>query len=247
MVVAAAVWAESFRNSHASFLQRNLVALVSSAVTPKHPLLKGFDQILRVDPFPELVDNSFLLLHVWDLTSYDKVVYVDVLSVFVESVTRLFTEYHAFAAAPAVYPTDKFSADVMVIQPNSTMAADMVARASSWVKRGSWDRSCEAFLNDYFWDWYESSSKHRLPIGFHTDFWFKSGMAHYFNPFRIVHFDHRAKPWGPPTLFNVAERKRMLRLWYTTLCQLDNTLLPPDFRQKCSRYGKRRRTNALAA
>ncbi len=238
MALAAAAWAESYKTTHASSVYRKLIALVASSMDVKNPLLQGFDEVIAVEPFAELgnkADKSFLVFHVWNLTAYRKVVFVDVLSLFVESITILFTDYEAFGAVPAVYPTDRFSADVMVIEPSSSTLTDMLAHASEWLPKGSWDHSAEAFLNEYFWDWYQSPAKHRLPIGFHTDFYFKSGMTHYFKPYRIIHFDRRAKPWASPTNFNNYERKQFLRMWYTSLCRV-KIGVPAEEQTKCLKY-----------
>ncbi|CAE7648244.1 GYG2, partial [Symbiodinium microadriaticum] len=55
-------------------------------------------------------NSQFLKLNIWNLTCFEKVVYLDADTMIVEPIDELFDRDCNFAAAPDVFPPDKFNA-----------------------------------------------------------------------------------------------------------------------------------------
>ena len=100
-------------------------------------------------------------LNCWNLVEYSKVIYIDADCIVLESVDHLFEISTTFAAAPDVFPPDKFNAGVMVIVPNRSVYYDMLRRIDDIV---SYDNGDTGFLNLYFKDWFSSNSTNSSPV-----------------------------------------------------------------------------------
>ena len=78
---------------------------------------------------------------------------------------QLFNIPVSFAAAPDVFPPDKFNAGVLVIQPNEAVFQDMVSRIAVLPSHDGGDTG---FLNSYFPTWFSQSADSRLSFGYNA-------------------------------------------------------------------------------
>ena len=141
--------------------------------------------------------NTFTKLRVWELTDYDKLVYLDADTIVLQNVDDLF-ERPAFAAAPDFFLPDRFNSGVMVLRPAHETFERMMSLLFS---RSSYDGGDQGFLNAFMADWYSWPVSHRLPAGYN--------MQHFIYQFlrghptvaeqieheaKIVHYSVQ-KPW----------------------------------------------------
>lgn len=135
-------------------------------------------------------------LHLWNLTEFTKVVYLDADILVLQSVDELF-ERPGFAAAPDLMPPDTFNSGVMVIEPDASVHTALLEKLSSLPSHDGGD---QGFLNSFFSDWYASSAAQRLPVRFNM----QQHMAWLYPPAwtmvqspAVIHFCGGAdrKPW----------------------------------------------------
>lgn len=163
------------------------------------------------------VQAELTKLHVWNLTRFQKVVYLDADTLVVANIDELFTLPCSFAAAPDIFPPDRFNAGVMVIEPNAQVFRDMLAAVGNLP---SYDGGDTGFLNSFFPLWYDngvgpttatsaptptavSMTFVRLPFGYNAQrtlhvFTYKKqpGYWNAIKPLKIIHFSSSPKPWN---------------------------------------------------
>jgi len=76
-------------------------------------------------------NSEYLKLNIWNLVAFEQIVYLDADTLILENIDELFDRDCAFAAAPDVFPPDKFNAGVMVIRPDAGVFADMMSKVTS--------------------------------------------------------------------------------------------------------------------
>mmetsp|Transcript_2362 Transcript_2362/g.7139 ORF Transcript_2362/g.7139 Transcript_2362/m.7139 type:complete len:254 (-) Transcript_2362:8-769(-) len=151
-------------------------------------------------------DSGYTKLQLWGLhDAYDKVVYIDVDAVVRENVDDLFALDADLAAAPDVFPPDKFNAGVLVVKPDAATHARLLALAPT---APSHDGGDTGFLNHCFPAWFagDSSSRlARLPFQYNaqrTLYWMTHAAAPGYwdavKPIKILHFSSAPKPWQAP-------------------------------------------------
>ncbi len=111
--------------------------------------------------FPRF-DNVFTKLRAWELTDFDKVVFLDADTLVLQNIDELF-DRPEIAAAPDFFMSDRFNSGVMVLAPSQRTFDRMVKALSS---ADSYDGGDQGFLNSYFENWYGMSVEHRLPAGY---------------------------------------------------------------------------------
>lgn len=117
------------------------------------------------------------------------------------------------AAAPDIFPPDKFNAGVMVIRPSKTIFEEMMSRLPGSSSKGnvlsaetcpSYDGGDTGFLNSFYPGWYKDMPSYsRLPFGYNAQrfmhhctydkqpkYW-DEGVG----DIRIIHFSSSPKPW----------------------------------------------------
>lgn len=105
-------------------------------------------------------------LHLFRLTQYSKIIFLDADTLVLRPLTALFDLECAFAAAPDIGWPDAFNSGVMVATPSDATFADLIAMMAD---RGSWDGGDQGLLNDYFSDWYRLSFKYNVtPSAYYT-------------------------------------------------------------------------------
>jgi len=162
---------------------------------------------------PGWVNSGYTKLHIWNLTEFDKVVYVDADTIVLQGIDELFKRPTP-AAAPDTFPPDKFNAGVMVICPSKARFDDMQTKIAVLP---SYDTGDTGFLNSYFKDWYTMPAGHRLPFGYNalrTMFWLTAprtrGYWDAVKPLKIIHYCSSPKPWDDPK-----KKGELEMLWWT--------------------------------
>ncbi|CAM9478726.1 unnamed protein product [Hapterophycus canaliculatus] len=168
---------------------------------------------------PSWAEVGYTKIRVWGLVQFDRVVYIDADALVMGNLDELFNREVDFAAAPDVFPPDKFNAGVMVVKPSLSVLEDMRAKVD---KLPSYDGGDTGFLNAYFSDWFSSPSAARLPFAYNalrTVYW----TTHEKNPgyweaiglVKIIHFCSSPKPWEE------SKRKGDLEmLWWQRFVQM---------------------------
>lgn len=162
-------------------------------------------------------------LHLFGLDGYDTILYIDADCLVLKDVSHLLCideedggqttttnankRYGLLAAAPDIFPPDKFNAGVMVLRPSKDVFDDMISRLPQSngdnTKCTSYDGGDTGFLNSYYPQWYSSWPAYsRLSFGINA----QRLMYHYTYQNRpqywdegidlyIVHFSSSPKPW----------------------------------------------------
>lgn len=150
---------------------------------------------------PSWESSEMTKLHIWNLTEYEQVFYIDADCMIVGSIEHMFkeTEDVDFAAAPDVFPPDRFNAGVMIIKPSAERFADLCQALHTLP---SYDGGDTGFLNEYFGDWYSGCAASRLPYAYNCQrilYWFthekRPGYWDSIRDKKIIHFSSSPKPW----------------------------------------------------
>ena len=168
-------------------------------------------------------------LRLFELDSYDTILYIDADCLVLKDISHLLSladgsqtttttttpTTHAnkrrglLAAAPDIFPPDKFNAGVMVLRPSKDVFDDMISRlpcsTDNETKCTSYDGGDTGFLNSYYPGWYSSMpASSRLSFGYNA----QRLMYHYTYQNRpqywdegidnlyIVHYSSSPKPWS---------------------------------------------------
>ena len=149
---------------------------------------------------PGWINAGYTKLHIFNLTQYTKIVYIDADVLVLTNIDELF-ERPGLSAAPDVFPPDKFNAGVLVVEPSSQTFEDMMSQIQTL---SSHDGGDTGFLNSFYPDWFTWDSSHRLPFKYNaqrTMHWLTyKGNPGYWNsvrPISILHFSSNPKPWSP--------------------------------------------------
>ncbi|CDW86810.1 family gt8 [Stylonychia lemnae] len=126
--------------------------------------------------------------------------YIDADCLIMQNPENIFLRDTKFAAAPDVFPPDKFNAG----EPSMKIFTDLISKIQIL---STYDGGDTGFLNAYFPNWFESDSESRLPYGYNaqrTLYWFtikrtdgywkeventKDGII-------IIHYSSSPKPWS---------------------------------------------------
>ncbi|KAL7516021.1 hypothetical protein ACHAWX_001082 [Stephanocyclus meneghinianus] len=170
-------------------------------------------------------------LRIFELDSYDTILYIDADCLVVKDVSHLLdidttasksdesTEtpkrFGLLAAAPDIFPPDKFNAGVMVIRPSKAVFDDMISRlpycdtskgnlTNEIEECKSYDGGDTGFLNSYYPNWYKDMPPYsRLSFGYNAQrFMYHctyDKQPNYWNEgiddLIIIHFSSSPKPW----------------------------------------------------
>ncbi|KAI8098659.1 uncharacterized protein BX664DRAFT_4625 [Halteromyces radiatus] len=149
---------------------------------------------LRLLGRPEL-DITFTKLHLWNLTQYKKVVFLDADTLPLRNVDDLFCRPNFSAAPDAGWP-DCFNSGVFVTEPS---AKDYQGLKDMALEKGSFDGGDQGLLNSYFSSWSTSPSSHRLPFTYNatptSQYSYAPAHQYYVNDIAICHFIGTEKPW----------------------------------------------------
>lgn len=141
-------------------------------------------------PFHTPLDN-FAKLRLWQLTEYEKVVFVDADALMLKNCDKLF-EYPEFCAAPNVYEGladfHRLNSGVFTARPSEQTFSDMMKMLD---RPGVfWRRTDQTFLQEYYPDW------HGLPVFYNMlqYVWFNMPGLWSWEEIFILHYQYE-KPW----------------------------------------------------
>lgn len=144
-------------------------------------------------------NSELTKLHIWNLTQFRKIVYIDADALVLENIDELFNIESKFAASPDIFPPDKFNAGVMVIEPDALLFQEMMTLVGVLPSHDGGDTG---FLNSYFSSWYSGPACSRLPFSYNaqrTLYWFtytkQPGYWDSIKPLKIIHYSSSPKPW----------------------------------------------------
>ena len=165
-------------------------------------------------------------LRLFELDVYDTILYIDADCLVLKDISHLLcideedgeqtaTTTHAkkrrglLAAAPDIFPSDKFNAGVMVLRPSKDVFDDMISRlpqkeSDDTTKCTSYDGGDTGFLNSYYPNWYSSwPAWSRLSFGYNAQrlmyhYTYKNRPQYWdegIDSLNIVHYSSSPKPW----------------------------------------------------
>ncbi|MFC5585489.1 glycosyltransferase [Nitratireductor kimnyeongensis] len=153
--------------------------------------------------------DNFAKLRLWQLTEYERVVFIDADAVVVRNIDRLFG-YPEFSAAPNVYESladfHRLNSGVFVAEPSEATFASMLKRLDA--PDAFWRRTDQTFLQAYFPQW------HGLPVFFNMlqYVWFNLPELWDWNSVSVVHYQYE-KPWERDHP-KAAELGPLIDLWH---------------------------------
>jgi alpha-N-acetylglucosamine transferase len=162
-------------------------------------LAHGRDRLHGIAPFTKggkpafhtPLDN-FAKLRLWQLTEYERIVFLDADTLMVRNCDKLFG-YPEFCAAPNVYESladfHRMNSGVFVAEPSEATFGAMLAALDA--PGAFWRRTDQTFLQHFFPDW------HGLPVTFNMlqYVWFAMPALWDWGSVRIVHYQYE-KPWA---------------------------------------------------
>ena len=190
-----------------------------SALHARAPYTKGNKPAFH-DPL-----GNFCKLSVWQLTRYDRVVFLDADTLVIKNIDKLFG-YPEFSAAPNLYETledmHRLNSGVFVAAPSTDTYDAMLDRLDT--ADVFWRRTDQTFLESYFPDW------HGLPYTYNTlqYVYFNLPQMWRWSSIKVVHYQYE-KPWQEN--HPKADKLRpLIDLWQTVL---DGKSVPSDLVDPC--------------
>ncbi|WP_309083181.1 glycosyltransferase [Chelativorans sp.] len=153
--------------------------------------------------------DNFAKLRLWQLTQYERVVFIDADAIVLRNIDRLFA-YPEFSAAPNVYESladfHRMNSGVFVARPSEDTFRRMLAALDR--PDAFWRRTDQTFLQSFFPDW------HGLPVFFNMlqYVWFNLPELWDWTSISVLHYQYE-KPWEED--HPKAERlKPLIDLWH---------------------------------
>jgi alpha-N-acetylglucosamine transferase len=160
-------------------------------------------------PFHTPLDN-FAKLRLWQLTDYERVVFLDADTLMLRNCDKLFG-YPEFSAAPNVYESladfHRLNSGVFVAKPDPATFARMMQMLDQ--PDAFWRRTDQTFLQSFFPDW------HGLPVTYNMlqYVWFNMPALWDWNEIRILHYQYE-KPWDAANP-RKAQLEPLIALWHS--------------------------------
>jgi alpha-N-acetylglucosamine transferase len=137
--------------------------------------------------------DNFVKLRLWQLSEYEKCVFIDADALVLKNIDRLF-EYPEFSAAPNVYETlgdfHRLNSGVFTARPSAATFDAMLGMLDR--PDAFWKRTDQTFLQTFFPDW------HGLPVfdNMLQYVWFNLPELWDWKSISVVHYQYE-KPWEP--------------------------------------------------
>ncbi|PIC42939.1 hypothetical protein B9Z55_009852 [Caenorhabditis nigoni] len=214
---------------HSSGTNRKIHCLITNEISTsvRQELEAKFDEVTVVDVFnsndsdnlaligrPDL-GVTFTKFHCWRLTQYTKAVFLDADTMVIRNSDELFERPDFSAAADIGWP-DMFNSGVFVFSPSLETYRALVALATS---SGSFDGGDQGLLNEYFSNWRDLPSAHRLPFIYNMtagEFYsYAAAYRKYGAQTKIVHFIGAEKPWSSNTREIGIHKSEHYQQWHT--------------------------------
>ena len=147
---------------------------------------------------------SFTKLRIWEVfdeKEFPLVMYLDADTVVLQDLEHLFlrdVSSLGFAAAPDVFPPDRFNAGVLLLKPSKEVFQEMLSKLALLP---SYDSGDTGFLNAFFPQWFESPSNCRLGFAYNaqrTMYYMTKAKPGYWKaiePIKVLHYSSTPKPW----------------------------------------------------
>ncbi|XP_070173347.1 glycogenin-1-like isoform X4 [Littorina saxatilis] len=179
---------------------------------------------------------TFTKIHCWELTQYQKCVFLDADTLVLQNSDELFDREELSAAPDAGWP-DCFNSGVFVFQPSLETYQRIMAYAQSI---GSFDGGDQGLLNSYFNTWSTQDIQKHLPFIYNVVsqafYSYLPAFTHFRGKIKIVHFIGAIKPWHHP--YNTATKtvttfpetghcQEFLQLWWDLFMELVQPRLDP--------------------
>jgi alpha-N-acetylglucosamine transferase len=212
-------------------------------------LSKSLDN-LKLLGRPDLIE-TFTKINVWNLTQYEKIVFLDADTIVKKNVDDLFSVNAEFSACPDIGWPDCFNSGVFVLKPSKETYSGLLKAADT---TGSFDGGDQGLLNDFFPNWNRLSYVYNVtPAPTTAHYSYAPAVNKYKNDIRIVHFVGTTKPWhtrsGDYYFSNDYSRNEFISFWWSvhdkhigkwvneSLKSDDGCHQPPS--QHCPSFGER--------
>lgn len=153
--------------------------------------------------------DNFAKLRLWQMTEYERVVFIDADAIVIRNIDRLFG-YPEFSAAPNVYESladfHRLNSGVFVASPSAATFQAMLAMLDA--PDAFWRRTDQTFLQTFFPAW------HGLPVFFNMlqYVWFNLPELWDWRSVSVVHYQYE-KPWEKDHPKRV-ELRPLIDLWH---------------------------------
>ncbi|WP_099865391.1 glycosyltransferase [Pararhizobium haloflavum] len=153
--------------------------------------------------------DNFAKLRLWELTEYQRVVFIDADALVLRNIDKLF-HYPEFSAAPNVYEGladfHRMNSGVFVAAPSATTFDKMLTRLDQ--PDAFWKRTDQTFLQTFFPDW------HGLPVTMNMlqYVWFNMPALWDWASVNVVHYQYE-KPWETNHP-KAAQLQPLIDLWH---------------------------------
>ena len=218
-------WATTYSQWHPSSQYETLLLVHPSVEWNSwQPYRSLFHTVVTVGEFdPKMpIDNmSAMVVHLWNQTNYNKLVYVDPSSIFIDSCNFLM-DFEPFAATPNPTLPDTFLLQLMVIQPDATRFSELVSKLS--LRGDTTTVPLLHFMNQQLSYWYQSTPKHRIGTVFNSRLDLHRGLEVDEKPWKILTFYNHNIPHD--------RGSETAKIWVKIVCNMRDaeragTLLDP--------------------
>lgn len=242
-VVGAGVLARSLRSSGTVRTIWCLAASKQLSQNSMNILQTVFDGVTEVDCIdsgdkvnlallgrPEL-GPTFTKLHLWRLTQFKKVVFLDADTLVIKNIDDLFEREEFSACADSGWP-DCFNSGVFVACPNEETFKSLSDLAE---REGSFDGGDQGLLNSYFSSWSTGPSSRRIPFTYNltvnASYSYAPAFARFKNDLKVIHFIGNQKPWtfyrlsdGSVVPHGEASNLEFIQMWWNVYDKLSKSL-----------------------
>ncbi|KAH6916968.1 glycogenin glucosyltransferase [Coprinopsis sp. MPI-PUGE-AT-0042] len=181
-----------------------LVTPESVDVATIRTLRKAFDVVVGVEILEDLNDQGLKLLgrpdlttvltklHVFRLTQYSKIIFLDADVLPLKPLDHLFDLPHEFSAVPDVGWPDIFNSGVLVLSPGEEKFEELNQLLKT---NGSWDGGDQGLLNEW-----RGGNWHRLSFTYNTTptaaYTYAPAYERFGSDISALHFIGKNKPWN---------------------------------------------------
>ena len=170
---------------------------------------------------------NFLKLRAWELTEFEKIVFLDADTVAIRPLERLF-DYPAFSAAPNLYARlddfHRINSGVLVLEPSKAIFEKILIALEA--PGAFWPRTDQTFLESYFGA--VQPSVLGLPYFFNAlqYLWFNQPDLWQWSTIHVIHYQFE-KPWDESS-FHASDKSRIRRRLLAPLVDLWHALDSPQ-------------------
>lgn len=208
----------------------NILKAVFDGVTEVDCIDSGDKKNLALLGRPEL-GPTFTKLHLWRLSQFKKVVFLDADTLVLKNIDDLFEREEFSACADSGWP-DCFNSGVFVAAPNEETFKSLCDLAK---REGSFDGGDQGLLNSYFSNWSTGPSSRRIPFTYNltvnASYSYAPAFARFKNDLKVVHFIGNQKPWtfyrlsdGSVVPHGEQSNLEFVQMWWNVCDQLSKSL-----------------------